>query len=68
MSYLLALDQGTTFSRAIVFDSSGRIVQTSQKKFTQLYPQAGWVEHEPNEIWRDCWSRALERARDWEKA
>jgi glycerol kinase len=51
MSYLLALDQGTTSSRAIVFDSSGRIAQTSQKEFTQLYPQAGWVEHDPNEIW-----------------
>jgi glycerol kinase len=51
MSYLLALDQGTTSSRAIVFDSSGRIVQTSQKEFNQLYPQAGWVEHDPNEIW-----------------
>ena len=51
MSYLLALDQGTTSSRAIVFDSSGRIVQTAQKEFTQIYPQAGWVEHDPAEIW-----------------
>jgi glycerol kinase len=51
MSYLLALDQGTTSSRAIVFDSSGCIVQTAQKEFTQIYPQAGWVEHDPNEIW-----------------
>ena len=47
MSYLLALDQGTTSSRAIVFDSSGRIVHTAQKEFTQIYPQPGWVEHDP---------------------
>jgi glycerol kinase len=51
MSYLLALDQGTTSSRAIVFDSSGRIVHTAQKEFTQIFPQAGWVEHDPMEIW-----------------
>ena len=51
MSYLLALDQGTTSSRAIVFDSMGSIVQTAQKEFTQIYPQAGWVEHDPAEIW-----------------
>jgi glycerol kinase len=51
MSYLLALDQGTTSSRAIVFDASGRIVKTVQKEFTQIYPQAGWVEHDPDEIW-----------------
>jgi glycerol kinase len=51
MSYLLALDQGTTSSRAIVFDSSGRIIRTAQKEFTQIFPQAGWVEHDPIEIW-----------------
>ncbi len=51
MSYLLALDQGTTSSRAIVFDSMGSIVYTAQKEFTQIYPQAGWVEHDPAEIW-----------------
>jgi len=51
MSYLLALDQGTTSSRAIVFASSGRIVHTAQKEFTQIFPQAGWVEHDPIEIW-----------------
>lgn len=51
MTYLLALDQGTTSSRAIVFESSGRIVQTAQREFTQIYPQAGWVEHNPAEIW-----------------
>ena len=48
--YILALDQGTTSSRAIVFDRGGRIVASSQNEFTQLYPQAGWVEHDPTEI------------------
>ncbi len=50
-SYILALDQGTTSSRAIVFDKSGKIISIAQKEFTQYFPQAGWVEHDPNEIW-----------------
>ena len=45
--YLVALDQGTTSSRAIVFDRSQQIVASAQKEFPQLYPQAGWVEHDP---------------------
>jgi glycerol kinase len=49
--YILALDQGTTSSRAIVFDSNGAIRAVAQKEFTQLFPQAGWVEHDPQEIW-----------------
>jgi len=49
--YILSLDQGTTSSRAIIFDHSGEIVAIAQKEFTQIYPQAGWVEHNPNEIW-----------------
>ena len=49
--YIMALDQGTTSSRAILFDKRGNIVATSQKEFTQFYPQAGWVEHNPMEIW-----------------
>ncbi len=49
--YILALDQGTTSSRAIVFDHTGAIVATAQKEFTQLFPQPGWVEHDPMEIW-----------------
>ncbi|MCW3090901.1 MAG: glpK [Ferruginibacter sp.] len=49
--YILALDQGTTSSRAIVFDQSGSIVSLAQKEFTQFFPQPGWVEHDPNEIW-----------------
>ncbi|HTR31328.1 MAG TPA: glycerol kinase GlpK [Puia sp.] len=50
-SYILALDQGTTSSRAILFDRSGRIRQVAQKEFRQYYPQPGWVEHDPEEIW-----------------
>jgi glycerol kinase len=49
--YILSLDQGTTSSRAIIFNHSGEIVAIAQKEFTQIYPQAGWVEHNPNEIW-----------------
>jgi glycerol kinase len=49
--YILALDQGTTSSRAIVFNKKGLPVATAQKEFTQLYPQPGWVEHNPDEIW-----------------
>jgi glycerol kinase len=49
--YILALDQGTTSSRAIVFDQNGLIVSVAQKEFRQLFPQPGWVEHDPEEIW-----------------
>ena len=49
--YILALDQGTTSSRAIVFDKKGSIVSVAQKEFTQYFPNPGWVEHDPNEIW-----------------
>lgn len=49
--YILSLDQGTTSSRAIVFDKKGSIVATAQKEFTQIFPQPGWVEHDANEIW-----------------
>lgn len=49
--YILALDQGTTSSRAILFDKKGQIVATAQKEFTQYYPQSGWVEHDAIEIW-----------------
>ncbi|GGP23850.1 glycerol kinase GlpK [Silvimonas iriomotensis] len=49
--YILALDQGTTSSRAIVFDRAGNIVSLAQKEFRQIYPQPGWVEHDPREIW-----------------
>ena len=49
--YILALDQGTTSSRAILFNQKGEIVHIAQKEFTQYFPQPGWVEHNPNEIW-----------------
>jgi len=49
--YILAFDQGTTSSRAMVFDNSGAIVSIAQKEFTQIFPSPGWVEHDPNEIW-----------------
>ena len=49
--YILALDQGTTSSRAIIFDNNGLTVAAAQKEFAQFYPQPGWVEHSPEEIW-----------------
>src|SRR5689334_3518338 len=51
MKYVLALDQGTTSSRAILFDHDGRVRGMAQKEFTQIFPQAGWVEHDAREIW-----------------
>ncbi len=51
MKYILALDQGTTSSRAIVFDHAGAIVAVAQKEFRQIFPQPGWVEHDPGDIW-----------------
>lgn len=51
MKYILALDQGTTSSRAIVFDHDGGIVAVAQKEFEQIFPRPGWVEHDPDEIW-----------------
>ncbi len=50
-SYILSIDQGTTSSRAIVFDRNGKMVSTAQKEFRQYYPKPGWVEHDPKEIW-----------------
>ncbi|PJE79537.1 Glycerol kinase [invertebrate metagenome] len=49
--YIVALDQGTTSSRAIIFNRQANIVASAQREFTQIYPQAGWVEHDPMEIW-----------------
>src|SRR3954469_18026067 len=62
---ILALDQGTTSSRAIVFDHDGAIRATAQKEFTQIFPQSGWVEHDPVEIWStqlEVCREALKRA------
>ena len=49
--YILAVDQGTTSSRAILFDKNAQVVGIQQKEFTQIFPKAGWVEHDPIEIW-----------------
>src|SRR4051812_39041857 len=51
MSLILALDQGTTSSRAILFDHKGQIQAVAQKEFRQIFPKPGWVEHDPEEIW-----------------
>lgn len=58
--YILALDQGTTSSRAIIFNHSGDIIAISQKAFEQIFPKPGWVEHDPNEIWYSQASVAAE--------
>lgn len=55
-NYIMSLDQGTTSSRAIIFDQSGTIVAVAQKEFTQIFPHAGWVEHDPEEIWSSQFS------------
>ena len=59
-NYIMALDQGTTSSRCILFDKAGNIHAMSQKEFTQIYPQPGWVEHNPKEIWSSQMSVAME--------
>lgn len=58
--YVLALDQGTTSSRCILFDKQGNICSMAQKEFEQIYPHAGWVEHDPMEIWASQLSVATE--------
>jgi glycerol kinase len=63
--YILALDQGTTSSRAIIFDRSASPVAVAQQELRQIYPQPGWVEHDPEEIWQtqlDCGRQAMEQA------
>lgn len=60
MKYILALDQGTTSSRAIIFDRDSRILAIGQKEFTQFFPRSGWVEHDPQEIWETQKETALE--------
>ena len=49
--YIMALDQGTTSSRCILFDKKGNIISKSSKEYEQIYPKEGWVEHNPMEIW-----------------
>lgn len=66
MEYLLALDQGTSSSRAIVFNRAGQIVASAQQEFPQHFPQPGWVEHDPLDIWSSQLATrraALEQAR-----
>ena len=58
--YIMALDQGTTSSRCILFDREGRMCSVAQKEYTQHYPQPGWVEHDPMEIWSSQLSVAIE--------
>ncbi len=58
--YILSLDQGTTSSRAILFNQQGSIISVAQKEFTQYFPQPGWVEHDPNEIWSSQYGVAAE--------
>lgn len=60
--FILAIDQGTTSSRAIVFNKQGEIVKTAQEEFPQIYPQPGWVEHDPNAIWQSQLKVAQEAA------
>lgn len=58
--YIMALDQGTTSSRCIIYDSNGKIISKAQKEFEQIYPQPGWIEHNPMEIWSSQLSVATE--------
>src|SRR4051812_45983322 len=71
MTYLLALDQGTSSSRSIVFDGEGRVVAQAQRELPQIFPQPGWVEHDALEIWngqlataRDALAKAGITAKD----
>ena len=66
MTYILAIDQGTTSSRAIIFDTEMTIKATAQEEFEQHYPKSGWVEHDPSDLWSTVASTcrgAIERAR-----
>mgnify|MGYP000698507865 FL=1 len=65
-SYLLAIDQGTTSTRAIIFNCQGKVVASSQQEFAQIYPKDGWVEHDPEIIWQtveETCQTALKKAR-----
>ena len=60
MKYILSMDQGTTSSRAIIFDKNGKIISKAQQEFAQIYPRSGWVEHNPQDILNSCVSVAEE--------
>ncbi|MGO3290782.1 FGGY family carbohydrate kinase, partial [Brachybacterium sp.] len=51
--YIMSIDQGTTSTRAIIFDHAGQIVSSGQKEHEQIFPKSGWVEHDPKEIWKN---------------
>ncbi|MCM8528909.1 MAG: FGGY family carbohydrate kinase, partial [Lentisphaeraceae bacterium] len=64
--YILSIDQGTSSSRALLFDKNANVVAKAQQEFTQYYPQNGWVEHDPEEIWQSIQnviSETLEKAK-----
>ena len=65
-TFILALDQGTTSSRAVLFDADGRMVGMAQRELTQHYPQPGWVEHDPLEIWESQWAMLDEVVRTYD--
>ncbi len=58
--YIMALDQGTTSSRCIIYDAGGNVISMAQKEFQQIYPQSGWIEHDPMEIWSSQLAVAME--------
>lgn len=60
MQYILALDQGTTSSRAIIFDKDSRVISVAQREYKQIFPNSGWVEHDPSEIWESQRQTAVE--------
>ena len=60
--YILALDQGTTSSRSILFDKQGNIISSAQKEFKQIFPKPGWVEHDAEEIWSTQYGMMAEAA------
>ena len=63
--YIMALDQGTTSSRCILFDKAGNICSMAQREFEQIYPKPGWVEHNPMEIWSTQYA-VMSEAMAWE--
>ena len=62
--YILALDQGTSSSRAVLVDEHGKIVHQAQREFTQIFPKPGWVEHDPQEIWQSQWEMCQKVVRE----
>ena len=67
--YIMALDQGTSSSRCIIYDRTGRQISSAQKEFTQIFPEEGWVEHDPEEIWSSqvsvCYEALIKAAATW---